>query len=118
MASYIDGSVKSYTSVAAVAAYVLVKKNGANGVEVLTDAANDVAIGVTIAPAAAGAQVPVRLLNSGGTVFLKAGAAIAVNAAVRQLVGGTVDDTGATPIIGYAEEAATAANDIIEVRLA
>jgi hypothetical protein len=62
--------------------------------------------------------VPVRLLNSAGTVLVKVGAAVAQGAAVRQLNTGVVDDTGTTAIIGYAEEAATAAGDIIEVLLA
>jgi predicted RecA/RadA family phage recombinase len=114
MSSFIDNSVKSYTSTADIAAYVLVKKSGSN-VVVLDTQASDVAIGVTLAPAKAGAQVPVRLLNAGGTVLIKAANAIAQNAAVRQLNTGTVDDTGTTQIIGYAEEAATASGDIIEV---
>lgn len=116
MASNFEGTVKSYISTAAIVPYVLVKKSG-NNVVVLDTPATDVAIGVTANAAAAGYPVAVRLLNGGGTVFLKAGGAIAQNAAVRQLATGTVDDTGTTQIIGYAEEAATAPGDIIEVLL-
>ena len=117
MSSSIQTNVKSYLSTAAIAAYVLVKKSGSNVVALDTEA-TDVAIGVTLENAAAGRPVAVRLLNGGGTALVKAAGAIAQNAAVRQLNTGLIDDTGTTPIVGYAEEAATAAGDIIEVLLA
>ena len=116
MSSFIEGNVKAYTAIAAVTPYVLVKKSG-SGVVVLDTEATDVAIGVTLANAAAGGQVPVRLLNAGGTTLIRAGATIVQNAPVRQLNTGVIDDAGTNPVVGYAEEAATAVGDIIEVRL-
>lgn len=116
MSSNFEGTIKSYISTADIAAYVLVKKSGSN-VVVLDSPATDLAIGITTNMAKAGYPVTVRSLTGGGTAFIKVDGPVAQNAAVRQLAGGVVDDTGSTPIIGYAEEAATAQNDVIEIRL-
>jgi hypothetical protein len=114
MASVIEHSVKTYTATAALDAYVRVKLSSG---EVVVAGLNEVAIGVTLANVAAGGLVPVRLLNSQGTAFMTAAAAITSGAAVRGAASGKIDDTGVGPVIGYAEEAATAAGDVIEVLL-
>jgi len=113
MSSSIQGCVKSYVSTVAIAAYVLVKKSGDN-VVVLDTPATDVAIGVTLANGAAGDRVPVRLLNAGGTVLIKAGVAIAQNASVYTAATGVIGTTNTNALVGYAEQAA-AVGDIIEV---
>lgn len=118
MSLFTVGPYKSYIATEDLPAYVLVKKTNATDVELIDTEATDVAVGVTVAPALAGQAVTVRLLNAGGTVLIKANAAIAAGAAVRQLNTGVVDDSGTTPITGYAENAATAAGDVIEVLLA
>lgn len=114
MATALEFHIKSYVSTAAIGAYELVKKSGD---EVVVAGAGDAPIGVTMANAAAGTVVPVRLLNGYGTAFMKAGAAITQNAAVRGIAGGKVDDSATGVVVGTAEEAATADGDIIEVAL-
>lgn len=116
MSSSLDFSIKSYTATAAVAAYVCVMKDAATD-NVVIATATDNPIGVTMANAAAGTVVPVRLLNGPGSVLVKANAAIAKNGIVRVVAGGLVDDSGTGAIIGTAENAATAQNDVIEVLL-
>ncbi len=114
MASQVEFQIKSYISTAAIGAYELVKKSGT---EVVVAGVGDQAIGVTMANAAAGTTVPVRLFNGYGTAFMKAGAAITAGAKVRGIASGKIDDTATGPIVGFAEEAATADGDVIEVLL-
>jgi hypothetical protein len=114
MSAVIEFHIKSYVSTAAIGAYVLVKKDGDN---VVAAGAGEAPIGVTMTNAAAGTHVPVRLLNGYGTAFMKAGAPISKNAAVRGIAGGQVDDSTNGVVVGFAEEAATATGDIIEVAL-
>lgn len=115
MSSIIESQVKAYTATAvALAPYVRVKKN-AGLVEVA--GAGEVAIGVTLANCAASGVVPVRLFNGNGTAFMTASAGITANAAVYGTAAGKIDDAGTGTPIGYAEEAATADGDVIEVLL-
>ncbi len=114
MSSFVEHQVKTYTATAALAAYIRVKLVSG---EVVVAGLNEVAIGVTLANVAAGGLVPVRLFNSFGTAFMTAGAAITRGAAVFGAASGKIDDTGVGPAIGYAEEAATADGDVIEVLL-
>lgn len=117
MASSNEFHIKSYVATDAIAAYVLVKKDGVTD-NVVVAGAGDAAIGVTMANAAAGTVVPVRLLNGFGTALVKAGAAVAKNAIVRGIASGKIDDAANGCVIGIADEAATADGDIIEVLLA
>ena len=118
MASALEFHIKSYVSTAAIVAYVCVKKDAATDNVVVATAA-DVPIGVTMSNAAAGTVVPVRLFNGPGTAFFKANAAIAKNAVVRcATAGGLIDDSTTGTVVGTAEGAATAQNDVIEVLLA
>lgn len=112
MSSYNDHQVKTYTATAALEPYIRVKLDAG---EVVVAGLNEVAIGVTLARVAAAGLVPVRLLNAFGTCWMTAAAAITSGAAVFGAALGKIDDTGVGPAIGYAEEAATAAGDIIEV---
>lgn len=115
MASSINGNVKSYAAGADLGAYILVKKSGSTVVAVDTPA-TDIPVGITLNTALSGQQIAVRLLNGGGTALLKMGAAVAVNGAVYADagVGGT---TNTNVLLGYADEAATASGDVIEVLL-
>jgi hypothetical protein len=115
MSSYNESQVKTYTATAvALDAYVRVKKSGAN---VAVAGAGEVAIGVTLANCAASGKVPVLLFNGVGTALIKAGGAITAGAAVYGIADGKIDDTGTGAPVGYAEEAATADGDVIEVLL-
>lgn len=112
MSSFNDHQVKSYIAGETLAAYIRVKKSGSG---VVAAGAGEAAIGVTIIPATSGDAVSVRLFNAFGTVLMTASAAITANAAVYGTASGKIDDTGSGPVVGYAEEAATANGDVIEV---
>lgn len=112
MSSHVDYQVKAYTAGAALEPYIRVKKSGAT---VVAAGAGEAAIGATVARAASGDKVPVRLFNAFGTALLTASGAITANAAVYGTASGKIDDTGTGAIIGYAEEAAAADGDVIEV---
>lgn len=118
MASFVDNNVKSYEAGEAIGAYIRVKKSGDT---VVAAGVGEIGIGVTLANVALGDAVTVRLFNGYGTVFMVAAGAITKNAAVYPLAAGKTDDAqdgtaGGAPI-GYAEEAATASGDVIEVLL-
>ena len=114
MSSVIEYHTKSYTAGAALGAYVRVKKSGST---VVAAGAGEAGIGVTIHNVANGEPVTVRLFNGFGTAFMKASAPIVQNAPVYGTANGKVDDAGTGPFLGFAEEAATADNDVIEVLL-
>jgi hypothetical protein len=118
MAAVIENIIKSYLTTEAVTAYVRVKKSS-TGVAIA--GAGEVGIGVTLSNAANGDPVAVRLFNGYGTCFMKAGAAITANTLVYGIAAGKIDDavasTNAGAPLGYAETAATADGDIIEVLL-
>lgn len=114
MSTIVDNSVKSYIATAAIGAYLRVKKDGTTQNVVIAGA--EKSFGVTVANADAGKGVTVRFQQSPGTAFYKAANPIVANAAVYGAANGLVDDVATADFIGYAEEAATATGDIIEVR--
>lgn len=116
MSSIIEYHVKSYVAAEAIGAHIRVKKSGILDTIVIAGA-GEASIGVTIANVASGDPVTVRLFNSFGSAFLKASAAIAKNALVYPTAAGKIDDAGTGAPLGYAEDAATADNDVIEVLL-
>lgn len=116
MASSIEYHIKNYVANAAIAAYVLVKAHSTAG-EVVVAAAGDTPIGITMANAAAGTVVPVRLLNGYGTALVLAGGTIALHGSVSATgSAGKIDDAAEGPPIGIAEESAVT-GDVIEVLL-
>lgn len=112
MATIIESSVKSYIAHAKLGAYVRVKKNAAK-VELAGVA--DASIGTTIANADEGEAITVRLKSSSGTAFYVAAKAITLNAPVYGAANGKITDAVGGEFLGYAEEAAGADGDIIEV---
>lgn len=116
MASANEFHIKSYVATDAIAAYVLVKKDGTTD-NVVIAGAGDAAIGVTMTNAAAGTVVPVRLLNGYGTALVKAGGAVTKNSVVRGIASGKIDDATTGCVIGIADEDASADGDVIEVLL-
>jgi putative N-acetylmannosamine-6-phosphate epimerase len=112
MAQYTEASVKTYTSGAALAQHLRVTYS--SGKLGLADAST-LEIGTMERPAyAADQDAPVRLRNAPGTCIMIANSAIALGAAVYAAAGGKVDNTG-TVLLGYAESAAAADDDEIEV---
>ena len=116
MSSFVDHSSKAYKAVGAIPAYVRVKKSG-SGIAVAGIGDVDTAIGVTTGNANDGECLNVRLFNSPGTALITANGAIAENAAVYGDVNGTVSTTVKGPVLGYAEQAASGAGEIIEILL-
>lgn len=82
----------TFTAGAAIAKGEFVKFS--SGKVVKCAAATDIAIGVALDGAEAGALVPVQLLTSGDTVLVKAGGAVAQGGTLSCL-GTTVDTAGA-----------------------
>lgn len=111
---YIDGKVRTFTAGADLGAHIIVTLSGGNAA--VCDATEQ-PIGVTEYAVASGEAVAVRLLNSGGTVEMVAGAAITSGADVYCIAAGKIDDSdpGSGIKVGIALEAATADGDIIEV---
>lgn len=115
MSQYNDSGYRSFTATAAIAQYALVK---AASVSTCTTAGlNEVAIGVAMNAAfAAGDRVNVGLLTKQGTLPMLASGAFSVNAVLYGRASGKVDDIASGAIrCGIALEAATAANDVVEV---
>ena len=104
---------KTYTAGGAIAKGDVLKFD-ASGNVVKTTAANDAAIGIALDGATEGDIVPVAILgNFTGTVQVKAAGAISAGAQVAANATATAAATDI--IIGRALEAASAANDMIEV---
>lgn len=112
MASFTDGPTKSYLATGAIGVYLRVKKN-AGTVEVA--GAADASIGVTMANVATGEPVTVRLKSGTGSYFYVASKAIAQNAPVYGAASGKITDALGGEFLGFAEQAAGADGDIIEV---
>lgn len=110
-----DSGVVTFTvaSGQSVAKYTLVKLSAAGTVQ--NTGAGEDPIGVAQRAASAGEQVPVKLWNAGGTFLVTAAGAVTAAAAVYAAASGKVDDTVSGNVIGKANEAATAANDLIEI---
>jgi len=112
MATFTDSNHKSYNASEAIGAYIRVKKDTT---EVAIAGVADASIGVTVANAAVDELVTVRFKSSTGSAFYKASKAISINAPVYGAADGEVTDAVGGEFIGFAEEAATADGDIIEV---
>jgi len=103
---------KTYTAGGAIAKGDVLKFS--EGKVIKTTAANDAAIGIALDGAAEGDIVPVAILgNFTGTVQVKAGGAISAGAQIA--ANGTATANASDVIIGRALEAASAANDMIEI---
>jgi len=114
MSQYVNGNVKTFTAGGAIAVDLLVKiSSGKLAVAGLLD---EILGTMEAASFADGDVASVRLKSAAGTHSCVSENAIAEGAAVYGRAGGKVDDvsTGATRL-GIALEAATAANDVIEV---
>jgi hypothetical protein len=110
-----DTGHRSYAATAAIAKHALVK---AATVSTCTTAGlNDQAIGTADNEAfAAGDVISVSLLSKQGSLKCLASGAFSVNAAVYGRASGKVDDIASgAKLAGVALEAATAADDIVEV---
>ena len=115
----IESSKKTFTVGATALARRVLVKLASSLLVVNTATATDLPLGVTEYSAAAGEDVAVRLLNSGGTVELTAAGAITAGAVVYAAADGEIQALPATAAtylqIGIAMEAAAADQDIIEV---
>jgi len=115
---FVVGNYKTMKAAGAIDKGVLVKVSAADTVAAAGLAEQP--IGVLEEPAlAANDLVAVRLLSSGGTIQARAANAVTVGAAVYGRASGLVDDvsTSSAVLIGIANEAAGATNDLIEVIL-
>jgi len=89
-----------------------------SGLAVAAGATNGSSIGVALADAAANGIVTVKLNTASGTFEMRAAGAITSGAAVYPAASGNIAGTASSNVtIGIALEAATAANDVIEVLL-
>lgn len=111
MSSQIDGQYRSFTAAGALVAFTRVKTSTGK----ITNAGSEErAIGIVQQAASAdGDIVSVKLINAGGTFKVVAAEAITQGAPVYAAASGQVDSAG-TLVMGWALEAATAANDVIE----
>lgn len=112
MATQVDGNVKSFTAGAALNPFLRVKLSSGT---VVVAGAGEEYIGVTQQEAASGAQVSVKLRSGSGTVKVTAAGAFSAGADLYGAAGGKVDDTVSGSIQFMALDAATAADDIVEV---
>lgn len=111
-----DTGFKGFLASAAIAQYARVKLDAAGTIS--TAGLTDKDIGTAQQAAfAAGDQVNVKLRTAPGTHKMIAAGAVTNGAAVNTQASGKVDDaaTATGYVLGVALEAATAANDIIEV---
>ena len=115
MSQMLDGNYKAFTAGGALGIFTLVKLT--SGVLSLA-ALGEEFIGVLMQEAfAAGDVCNVRLRSGSGTCKMKASGAFSQGAVVYGRASGLIDDISTTSAIraGIALEAATAANDIVEV---
>jgi hypothetical protein len=113
MADVVEGNVKTYTAGGAIAIYRRVKVQSDK--TVVHSGAAEVWIGTALNPATTGEQVAVKLLTAAGTHKMVATTAFACGADLYGTADGMVDDVGTGDVVGTAQEAATALNDIVEV---
>lgn len=110
MATQTNNPGRGILASATIPAFRLVDANGA-----LCGAnANRDMVGVSQEATASGALIPTRLMTA-GTLKIAASGAIAKNAPVYKAANGQIGTTNTNAQVGIALEAATAANDIIEV---
>lgn len=107
-----DSGFRSFTAGEALAAHRLVKLSA--GKVVYADA-GDQPIGATMAAAADGQLVAVKLLSAAGTLTCIASGAVTAGAAVMPQNDGKVDDAATGKPVGIALNAATADGDPVEV---
>jgi hypothetical protein len=110
-----EGGFKSFTAQSAITAWHRVQLYSGSGTAVEHAGADEEFIGVAQHSAAAGEQVTVRLRGQGGTFKVAAAGAITVGATIYGAADGEVDDTASGAPIGTNLEAATGADQIIEV---
>jgi len=115
MSQYIDGPRKTFDAGGALAQRILVKLS--SGVLAAAGLAEEFIGSIDEAAFAAGDPRSVTLRNKQGTMLCVAAGAFSAGAVVYGRAAGKVDDIGTSSAIrvGIALEAATAADDIVEV---
>ena len=115
MSQMVETPTRALTAGGTITQWALVKVGAALTCTIA--AITEEAIGVAEHAAVSGGLVRVRLLSAQGTIKCAAAGAFSVGAVVYGQASGLVDDaSGSSQIrIGIALEAATAANDIVEV---
>jgi hypothetical protein len=109
MSQQVQGNTKTFVASGTIGAFTRIKLSGAN---IVVCAANDSSIGVAQVAGVSGDVIPVKLLRK-GTFKCQAAGAITAGAAIFSGANGQVAASG-TGAKGWALEAATAANDVIE----
>ena len=113
MASYVETAARTFTAGAALAQYIRVKLSSS---KLAASGVGDDDIGTLESEAFADLDIrDVRLITAQGTRKMVAAAAISVGSRVFQAASGKINDVALGKFIGYALEAATANNDVIEV---
>jgi hypothetical protein len=117
MSQIVLGPYKTFTAGAALAEHLRVKLSSGKLVAAGTGTSDEgVEIGTIVEEAFAdGDKRKVHLRSAGGTTKMVAAGPITQGAAVYGAAGGKIDDAANGSAIGVALEAATAANDVIEV---
>lgn len=118
MADQVDGPVKTFIAGGTITQYDVVKLNSSGTVERTGGVASEDShvVGIAQAAAASGAEVPVRHINCVASSKCRAGSAITKGSRVYAITGGEVDDVSTSlTAIGVALEAASAADEVIEV---
>lgn len=114
MSQFVEGSNKGYVATAALADGIIVKL--ASGNVVVSAAATNKFIGVTVGAIAAGETGTIRLRSTAGTLKVKTGGTIAVGDRVTSDAAGkaVATTTAADEVLGMALEAGVT-GDFIEV---
>lgn len=117
MSQYISGNQRTFTAGAALTKYTRVKLSSGLLVAAGVGASDDtLEIGTILdASFASGDVRPVHLRSAAGTTKMIAAAAISAGVAVYGAASGQISTTVSGSPIGISLEAATAANDVIEV---
>jgi len=117
MSQFVETPTKTFTAGGAIGQHIRVKlSSGVLAVAGLGATDEPVELGtITEASFASGDVRAVRLRNAQGTAKMVAAGAFSAGAAVYGAAAGKVDDVVSGAALGIALEAATAANDIVEV---
>jgi hypothetical protein len=108
-----SGFISAPVGASALAAYVRVRFS--SGLLVVGGATDNDCIGVTLAAREANAtECPVKLFSAPGTMFFKAGGAIAAAAPLYPAASGAVDDASSGTALGYISKDAVASGDVFE----
>lgn len=114
MAQYVDTNLREFDASGALGQYLRVKLNGS--FQLALAGAGDIELGtIETAAFAAGEAHPVRLRTAAGTAKMVASGAITQGSAVYGDAGGQVTATPNQNFIGYALNAASGQNSILEV---